>query len=69
MAVLFGVGLLIFLVGFAGIFSNINPAYGVPNIYFGNLTSLNGILQIPKVLAVLSVVMLIFSVFAWVFKY
>ncbi len=69
MAVLFGVGLLVFLVGFAGIFSNINPAYGVPSIYFDNLTSLNGMLQIPKVLAVLSVVMLIFSVFAWVFKY
>ena len=69
MAVLFGVGLLAFLVGFAGIFSNINPAYGVPNIYFNNPPALNGLLQIPKVLAVLSVVMLIFSVFAWVFKY
>jgi hypothetical protein len=69
MAVLFGVGLLLFLVGFAGIFSNINPAYGVPDIYFNNPPGLNGLLQIPKVLAVLSVVMLIFSVLAWVFKY
>ena len=69
MAVLFGVGLIVFLVGFAGIFSNINPAYGVPNIFFSNPPALNGIMQIPKVLAVLSVVMLIFSVFAWIFKY
>ena len=69
MAVLFGVGLLVFLVGFAGIFSDINPAFGVPNIFFDIPAAMDGLMQIPKVLAVLSVIMLIFSVFAWVFQY
>ncbi len=68
-ASLFGVGLLIFLIGFISMFLDMNPAFGVPNIFFRNPAGLETLLQIPKILAVLAVVMLIFSVISWIYKY
>jgi len=68
-AALFGISLFIFLIGFGSIFADINPAFGVPNIYFSNPPILNSLMQIPKVLAVLTMVMVIFCVLAWIYKY
>jgi len=68
-AALFGISLFVFLIGFVSIFAYINPAFGVPNIYFSNPPVLNSLMQLPKVLAVLAMVMVIFCVLAWIYKY
>ena len=68
-AALFGISLFAFLIAFASIFMDINPAFGVPNIYFSNPPILDSLMQVPKVLAVLAMVMVIFCVLAWIYKY
>ena len=68
-AVLFGLLLLVFLFGIAATFLDINPAYGVPNIYFGFPASLLFLLQLPVVLGILAVGMVIFSIMSWAMNY
>lgn len=68
-AVLFGLVLLVLMFGMAGTFLDINPAFGVPGIYFGIPESLSVLLVMPVVLGILALVMVIFSILSWTMKY
>lgn len=62
----FAILTLVMIFGFLAIFGNVDPAYGVPEIMFGETPQfLEILLYIPLVLAVLAVAMLVFSVLSW----
>ena len=66
MVVAFSFLTLIFLLGVFTIFSDIDPAYGVPNIIFGIVTpAMNLVFAIPWVLVVVALGLAVFTVLAW----
>ncbi len=68
-AALFGLLLLVCLLGFAAIFANILPGFGVPRIWFGTPPLLSILIALSYVLGVLALAMLVFAVLAWVRRY
>lgn len=57
---------LFFLLGMMSLFTSIHPAYGVPEIVFGQVSSILDILLIlPYLLAFLGVIMLVFLFLSW----
>jgi CubicO group peptidase (beta-lactamase class C family) len=64
-ASLFGLILLVFLTGMVLNFSDVNPAYGVPNIYFGIPAGFNFLLNLPIVLAIAGVIMMGLLSLSW----
>jgi CubicO group peptidase (beta-lactamase class C family) len=55
-----------FLAGMIYIFTDIDPAYGVPGIVFGIITPvMQFIFVLPRVLALLTLAMAVFAVLAW----
>lgn len=60
---------LIFVSGLIMIFSNIAPAYGVPEVFFQSSSWLDIFLSLPIIVAVLSALMLFFTIIAWVRRY
>jgi CubicO group peptidase (beta-lactamase class C family) len=60
---------IIYLLGFIGVVANIDPAYGVPRIFFGNPPSLNFIFSLAPVMAGLGVLALPFLFLAWKNRY
>ncbi len=62
----FGIFTLIMVIGFVALFGNVDPAFGVPEIMFGEAPAvLDLLLYIPVVLAVLAVAMFVFFVLSW----
>lgn len=68
-AILCGLLALVFIVGLMGIFSDINPAFGVPQIFFGETEGLDALLSLPLLVIISCGLMLLFSLLAWVKKY
>ncbi len=57
---------LVYLLGLVYIFSDIDPAYGVPKIIFGIVTpAMHFVFALPWVLALLALAMVVFTVLAW----
>ncbi len=67
-ASLFGMVLFVFLIGLVFVFSDINPAYGVPNIYFGIPAAFNILLSLPIVMLILVVIMCGLASLFWIKK-
>lgn len=65
----FGIGFGMMMGMVAGTFMNINPAFGVPNLFFGMPAGFDSLMKVPWVLAALAVLMLVFAVLAWVKRY
>ena len=66
---LFGLTLIIFLLGLALTFTNVNPAFGVPEVYFGTTAALESLLTLPVIMLISGLFMLVFSVLAWIRNY
>ncbi len=66
---LFGLGLLVFLIVFLGMFLQTSPAYGVPDFFFNIPDWFNQFMQFPLGLGVLALLMLAFTVLAWWKRY
>lgn len=64
-AALFGLLTLFFLAGFVGMMSDVDPAYGVPRLFFGLPPAMDGLLRLPPVLGALTAGMLVFTALAW----
>ena len=62
---LFGLILLVFLVGFLGVMTDMHPAMGMPRAFFGMPDGMNVLLRLPLGLIVLALVMLIAAVIRW----
>ncbi len=67
-ASLFGIGLLIFLSGLVLTLSDINPAYHVPNIYFGSPSGFEALMVLPAVLMVVAGLLLFLVIAVWLKK-
>ena len=69
--ILFSLFTVVFFSGLISIFTNINPAYGVPDIFFGiyNPVIFNLLLFLPYLMVVLTAVMMVFTVIGWGKKY
>lgn len=69
-AVAFSLASLVFLVGMVIIFSDIDPAYGVPNIIFGIITpGMYLVFAMPWLMILLVIGLVLFAVMAWKNKY
>ncbi|WP_448334934.1 serine hydrolase [Bellilinea sp.] len=67
---LFGLLFLVYMIGFGSALGTIEPAYGVPKVFFGIMPAgFDLLMQIPLLLLVLGGIMLVFSVVAWVKGY
>ena len=66
---LFGLTFIVFLIGFVLTFTDINPAFGVPDVYFGTPLALESLLTLPVLMLIFGLIMLVFSVLAWIRKY
>ncbi len=66
---LFGLILVLVSLGFASIFADILPGYGVPSIWFDTPPILTIILSLAYVLGGLTVAILIFAALAWAKRY
>jgi hypothetical protein len=64
-AVLFAMVFLFFTIRFSAIFSNINPAMGVPDIFFNSTASLVPLFLLPKIMLGSAILMVLFSVWVW----
>lgn len=69
LAVLFSVVLLVFLLGFSGVMGNVDPAYGVPDVFFGEAEGMGGLVVMTYGLALLAIGMLVMAVIAWARRY
>jgi CubicO group peptidase (beta-lactamase class C family) len=68
-AVLFVLQALIFLIAFMAIMGDVDPAYGVPGVFFGEAPGLNVVLLLPFGVALLALAMLVMAVLAWIKGY
>lgn len=65
-AALFGLLFIVFLLMLVGLFTNINPAFGVPAILFETPPGMGVLMALPMIMAVLALAMLVFAVLAWI---
>jgi len=68
-AALFGLLLLLSMLGFTSFFMDILPGFGVPKLYFETPPVLNFLLALSYVLAGLALAILVFAVLAWLRRY
>lgn len=68
-AALFGLVLVVFLLGLLGMFGDTNPAFGVPNIFFETQASMRVLMMFPGVMALLGLAMLVFTALSWIRSY
>jgi hypothetical protein len=66
---LFGLFYLYFIVSFGAVFTQTNPAFGVPDVFFGMPANFEQLLQIPTLLAILGILMLVFTMIAWIKRF
>jgi CubicO group peptidase (beta-lactamase class C family) len=64
-AIAYGILLIVFLLGLAGAIGDIDPAYGVPRIFFEGSEALDFLLAIPYLFALAVAFMLAFAIMAW----
>jgi CubicO group peptidase (beta-lactamase class C family) len=60
---------LLFFVGLLSILGSVNPAYGVPDLFFGEAPGLSALMTLTVVIAALAVGMVIMAVMAWLKRY
>jgi CubicO group peptidase (beta-lactamase class C family) len=65
LAVAFGMFFLAFLVAFVSIVADIDPAFGVPRIFFGESSNVEVVLLLPWLLALLAVALVIGVGWVW----
>jgi CubicO group peptidase (beta-lactamase class C family) len=65
----FGLVFVAFLIGFMVIFMDIDPAFGVPRLFFGRPPSMEFVMTLPRIAAGLSAALLLFCALAWVKRY
>ncbi|MGB7539381.1 MAG: serine hydrolase domain-containing protein [Anaerolineales bacterium] len=64
-AALFMLVFIVFLAGLAGNLADVDPAFGVPRLFFGMTSGLNFILSLTPVMAGLGLLVLPFVFFSW----
>lgn len=64
-AALFGLLFLTFLVGFLSAFMDINPAYGIPNVFFTDSPLLDMLMRLPLLLLILGATLPLFTILVW----
>jgi CubicO group peptidase (beta-lactamase class C family) len=64
-AVAFLLSLLFFLIAFAGVVGSIDPAFGVPRLFFGEAAGLELVLALPWLAAGAAVGLFVSAVFVW----
>jgi CubicO group peptidase (beta-lactamase class C family) len=69
LAVLFGLLLLLFVVGLLAVVGDIDPAYGVPRIFFGAPSLLSVVMVVPVLMALTAAAMVVAGGFAWRERY
>ncbi len=62
---LFALLALIFVIGFFNVFGDMDPAYGVPQIFFGPTPALIGLTRLLPVVLLLGLGVIVFTVLAW----
>jgi hypothetical protein len=60
--------LIIFLV-LAAVLMDVNPAYGVPNIFFESPAGLDTFMVLPLTLGILAIIMIVFALIAWIKRF
>ncbi len=68
-AVSCGVLSLSFVLGFLRVMGDINPAFGVPQIFFGETEAFNSLMILPLLITIASGLMVILTVLSWYKKY
>jgi hypothetical protein len=68
-AALFGLAFLAFLVLLGGAFGDVDPAYGVPRVFFGAPDWFGLAMDLPNVVGLLSVALVVFTAIAWWKRY
>ncbi|MBN2115775.1 MAG: beta-lactamase family protein [Anaerolineales bacterium] len=66
---LFALTYLVFLLVFAAALSNINPAYGVPNLIFETPAGIETFMRLPLIMGVLAILMAPFALIAWIKRF
>lgn len=66
---LFGGFYLFFIASFGSIFANTNPAFGVPDVFFGMPANFDLLLFVPVLLVILGILMLGFTLIAWIKRF
>jgi hypothetical protein len=56
---------LLYVVGFFGIFGDMDPVYGVPKIFFGPTPAYTALIALTPVLLILGIGVIAFAVLAW----
>ena len=56
---------LVFVIGFFAVFGDMDPAYGVPNIFFGPTATFTALFRMLPVVVILGIGVLVFAVLAW----
>src|SRR5690606_18798662 len=64
-AAVFGLSFLLFILGLLSIFLDIDPAYGVPRIFFTTPPMLNTVMVFPVLMLLAGLTMPIFALLAW----
>lgn len=64
-ATLFGLCFVVFVVGFMGLLLDMDPAYGVPNVFFTTPPLLNILLILPILMLITALTMPIFVLLVW----
>jgi CubicO group peptidase (beta-lactamase class C family) len=60
---------LLFLTGFLGVMSDVDPAFGVPGVFFDEAQGLDAVLLLPYGIALLAVGMVVMAVMGWIKGY
>lgn len=64
-AALFGLLFLLFILGLLAVFMDIDPAYGVPRVFFTTPPVLNTLLVFPLLMLIAALTMPVFALLAW----
>jgi hypothetical protein len=66
---LFALTYLSFVLAFVALISDINPAYGVPDVYFATAAEFKTLLALPALIGVLGLLMLPLAIVAWINRF
>ncbi len=66
---LFALSYLVFLLVLAAVLSDIDPAYGVPRLFFETPAGIDAFMKLPLLLGVLAILMVPFAIVAWIKRF
>jgi hypothetical protein len=66
---LFALAYLSLVIAFLALMSDINPAYGVPDIYFATAAEFRTLLALPLLIGILGLLMLPLAIIAWINRF